>query len=59
LEQPVILEKDEIIVHSFLGDEIYVLKNPQEINSEKFQLLDEETSMILWLLTKTRTWKPC
>ncbi|MBK6526547.1 MAG: chorismate-binding protein [Crocinitomicaceae bacterium] len=43
LEQPVILEKDEIIIHSFLGDEIYVLKNPQEINSEKFQLLDEET----------------
>lgn len=41
LEQPIILEKDEIIIHSFLGDEIYVVKNSLEINSEKFQLLDD------------------
>ncbi len=43
LEQPVILEKDEIIIHSFLGDEIYLLKNSVEINSEEFQLLDQGT----------------
>jgi isochorismate synthase len=42
LERPVILEKDEIIIHSFLGDEIYVLKNPVEIDSQKFQLIDKE-----------------
>ncbi len=43
VEQPAILEKDEIIIHSFLGDEIYLLKNSIEINSEEFQLHEQGT----------------
>lgn len=42
LQQPVILEKDEIIVHSFSGDEIYLLQNPEELNSEEFRLIESE-----------------
>lgn len=53
LEQPVVLEKDEILIHSFLGDEIYVLKNPIEISSEKFQLKDEAVEEALVVTDKT------
>jgi isochorismate synthase len=52
LAQPVILEKDEIIIHSFLGDEIYLLKNPIEIEPEKFQLFSDKSDADLVVADK-------